>query len=44
MSAYSEEQPKPNKENELSLLEKVSQEMKKLGFTSIEEYLAYKAK
>ena len=32
------------KESELSLLEKASQEMKALGFTSIEQYLAYKAK
>ena len=44
MSAYSDEQPELKKESELSLIEKISQEMKALGFTSIEEYLAYKAK
>ena len=44
LSAYSDEQPIVKKESELSLLEKASQEMKALGFTSIEEYLAYKAK
>jgi site-specific recombinase XerC len=44
LSAYSDEQPAIKKESELSLLEKASQEMKALGFTSIEEYLAYKAK
>ena len=44
LSAYSDEQPVVKKESELSLLEKASQEMKALGFTSIEEYLAYKAK
>lgn len=36
--------PIVKKESKLSLLEKASQEMKALGFTSIEEYLAYKAK
>ena len=36
--------PIVKKESELSLLDKASQEMKALGFTSIEEYLAYKAK
>ena len=36
--------PIVKKESELFLLEKASQEMKALGFTSIEEYLAYKAK
>ena len=44
LSAYSDEEPAIKKESELSLLEKASQEMKALGFTSIEEYLAYKAK
>lgn len=44
LSAYSDEEPVIKKESDLSLLEKASQEMKALGFTSIEEYLAYKAK